>query len=88
MACFFELTTNVPMIWGRYDEGYENYYILLNFSSDIQDPKLQSEVLLNMCNIHAILGVFDYLIKIIGGVFTFGFIAIALRRRFERRFRH
>ena len=30
----------------------------------------------------------DYLIKIIGGVVTFGLIAIALRRRFERKYYH
>jgi uncharacterized protein YjbI with pentapeptide repeats len=34
------------------------------------------------------VGVIDYLIKIVGGAVTFGLIAIALRRRFERRYRH
>jgi hypothetical protein len=34
------------------------------------------------------VGVIDYVIKIIGGAVTFGLIAIALRRRFERRYRH
>jgi hypothetical protein len=34
------------------------------------------------------VGVIDYVIKIVGGAVTFGLIAIALRRRFERRFRH
>ena len=34
------------------------------------------------------VGVIDYLFKIVGGAVTFGVIAIALRRRFERRYRH
>jgi hypothetical protein len=34
------------------------------------------------------LGSVDYVIKLVGGVFTFGFIAIALKRRFERKYRH
>jgi hypothetical protein len=34
------------------------------------------------------VGLFDYTFKIIGGVLTFGLLAIALRRKFERRFRH
>ena len=34
------------------------------------------------------VGAIDYAIKIVGGAVTFGLIAIALRRRFERRFRH
>jgi uncharacterized protein YjbI with pentapeptide repeats len=33
-------------------------------------------------------GLIDFVIKIIGGAVTFGLIAIALRRKFERRFRH
>jgi len=37
-------------------------------------------------NIH--VGIIDYVIKIVGGAVTFGLIAIALRRRFERRYRH
>jgi hypothetical protein len=32
------------------------------------------------------VGVIDYVIKIVGGVVTFGLIAIALRRRFERKY--
>ena len=34
------------------------------------------------------IGVIDYVTKIVGGAVTFGLIAIALRRRFERRYRH
>jgi hypothetical protein len=34
------------------------------------------------------MGIIDFVIKIIGGSVTFGLIAIALRRRFERRYRH
>jgi hypothetical protein len=34
------------------------------------------------------LGMMDYLFKIIGGALTFGLIIIALRRKFERKFRH
>ena len=34
------------------------------------------------------VGIIDYVIKIVGGAVTFGLIAIALRRRFERRYRH
>ena len=34
------------------------------------------------------MGIIDFAIKIIGGAVTFGLIAIALRRRFERRYRH
>ncbi|HKG31907.1 MAG TPA: pentapeptide repeat-containing protein [Nitrososphaeraceae archaeon] len=34
------------------------------------------------------VGLIDYIIKIVGGAVTFGLIAIALRRRFERRYRH
>ena len=34
------------------------------------------------------VGVIDYLFKIVGGAVTFGLITIALRRRFERRYRH
>jgi hypothetical protein len=34
------------------------------------------------------VGVIDYVIKIVGRAVTFGLIAIALRRRFERRYRH
>jgi hypothetical protein len=34
------------------------------------------------------VGIIDYVIKIVGGAVTFGLIAIALRRRFERRLRH
>jgi hypothetical protein len=30
----------------------------------------------------------DYLIKVIGSALSFGLLAIALRRRFERKFRH
>jgi hypothetical protein len=31
------------------------------------------------------VGLIDYFIKIVGGAVTFGLIAIALRRRFERK---
>jgi hypothetical protein len=34
------------------------------------------------------MGLIDFVIKIIGGAVTFGLLAIALRRRFERRYRH
>ncbi|MGN6624942.1 MAG: hypothetical protein ACTHKK_12445 [Candidatus Nitrosocosmicus sp.] len=34
------------------------------------------------------IGLVDYTIKIIGGAVTFGLIAIALRRRFERKYTH
>jgi hypothetical protein len=34
------------------------------------------------------MGIIDFVIKIIGGAVTFGLIAISLRRRFERRYRH
>jgi hypothetical protein len=34
------------------------------------------------------IGLTDYLIKIVGGAVTFGLIAIALRRRFERKYTH
>jgi hypothetical protein len=34
------------------------------------------------------VGVIDYIIKIVGGAVTFGMIAIALRRRFERKYIH
>ncbi len=34
------------------------------------------------------MGIIDFVIKIIGGAVTFSLIAIALRRRFERRYRH
>jgi uncharacterized protein YjbI with pentapeptide repeats len=34
------------------------------------------------------IGLIDFVIKVIGGAITFGLLAIALRRRFERRFRH
>jgi uncharacterized protein YjbI with pentapeptide repeats len=34
------------------------------------------------------LGLFDYILKIIGGVVTFGLIIIALRRRYERKYYH
>jgi hypothetical protein len=34
------------------------------------------------------VGIIDYVIKIVGGAVTFGLIVIALRRRFERRYRH
>ncbi len=33
-------------------------------------------------------GLIDYMIKVISGVLVFGLLAIALRRRFERKFRH
>lgn len=32
------------------------------------------------------IGLLDFAIKIIGGAVTFGLIAIALRRRFERKY--
>lgn len=32
------------------------------------------------------LGLIDYVIKIVGGAVTFGLIAIALRRKFERKY--
>jgi hypothetical protein len=32
--------------------------------------------------------VIDCVIKVVGGAVTFALIAVALRRRFERRFRH
>lgn len=34
------------------------------------------------------VGLIDFIIKIVGGAITFGLLAIGLRRRFERRFRH
>jgi hypothetical protein len=32
------------------------------------------------------VGIIDYIIKIVGGVLTFGLLAIALRRKFERKY--
>jgi hypothetical protein len=32
------------------------------------------------------VGVIDYLVKIVGGALTFGLLAIALRRKFERKY--
>jgi hypothetical protein len=34
------------------------------------------------------VGVIDYVIKIVGGAVVFALIAVALRRRFERKYRH
>ena len=34
------------------------------------------------------VGIIDYGIKIVGGAVVFALIAVALRRRFERRYRH
>jgi uncharacterized protein YjbI with pentapeptide repeats len=34
------------------------------------------------------IGLIDYIIKIVGGAITFGLVAIALRRRFERKYTH
>ena len=34
------------------------------------------------------IGLVDYVVKIVGGAVTFGLIAIALRRRFERKYTH
>jgi hypothetical protein len=34
------------------------------------------------------VGILDYIIKIISGALSFGLLAIALRRKFERKFRH
>jgi Pentapeptide repeats (9 copies) len=34
------------------------------------------------------IGIIDFVIKLVGGAVTFGLILIALRRRFERRYRH
>ncbi len=34
------------------------------------------------------IGLTDYIVKIVGGAVTFGLIAIALRRRFERKYTH
>jgi uncharacterized protein YjbI with pentapeptide repeats len=34
------------------------------------------------------VGIMDYVIKIVGGAVVFALIAVALRRRFERRYRH
>jgi hypothetical protein len=34
------------------------------------------------------IGLIDYIIKIVGGAITFGLLAIALRRRFERKYTH
>jgi hypothetical protein len=34
------------------------------------------------------IGLIDYVIKIVGGAVTFGLIAIALRRKFERKYYH
>lgn len=34
------------------------------------------------------LGLIDYIFKKIGGAVTYGLIIIALRRKFERKFRH
>jgi hypothetical protein len=34
------------------------------------------------------VGIIDYVIKIVGGAVVFALIAVALRRRFERRYRH
>ncbi len=34
------------------------------------------------------IGLSDYIIKVVGGKVTFGFITIALRRRFERKYTH
>lgn len=32
------------------------------------------------------LGVIDYIVKIVGGVLTFGLLIISLRRKFERKY--
>jgi hypothetical protein len=32
------------------------------------------------------LGIIDYTVKIVGGALTFGLLAIALRRKFERKY--
>jgi hypothetical protein len=34
------------------------------------------------------VGIIDYVIKIVGGAVVFALIAVALRRRFERKYRH
>ena len=34
------------------------------------------------------VGIIDYIIKIVGGDLTFGLLAIALRRKFERKYTH
>ena len=34
------------------------------------------------------IGIIDYVVKIVGGALTFVLLAVALRRKFERKFRH
>ena len=34
------------------------------------------------------VGLIDFIFKIVGGAVVFALIAVALRRRFERRYRH
>jgi hypothetical protein len=63
--------------------------MLLEFSSkaikEVFHPLL---LLLLLLGSNVKVGVIDYIVKIVGGALTFGFIAIELRRRFELRFGH
>lgn len=34
------------------------------------------------------VGIIDYVIKIVGGAVVFALIAVSMRRRFERKYRH
>ena len=48
-----ELTNDVLLVWGRYDEAFRNYQELSEYYSDIQDLGHQSRLLRNIGNIHS-----------------------------------
>jgi tetratricopeptide (TPR) repeat protein len=62
--CIFEMTTRVLMIWGRYDEAYQNYKNLEEYFSLRADVNLLPKVIFYLATIRQYKGEYDEALKL------------------------
>ena len=90
LSTLFWLTQKDPTKDHSFSKFVGAYWILENHHSNYLERAFERSLadflpLLSLpSNIQ--VGVIDYIIKIVGGALTFGLLAIALRRKFERKY--
>jgi hypothetical protein len=90
LSTLFWLTQKDPTKDPSFSKFVGAYWILINHNSNYLERAFERSladflpVLSLPTGIN--IGIIDYIIKIVGGVLTFALLAIALRRKFERKY--
>jgi tetratricopeptide (TPR) repeat protein len=65
MKCILDLTNSVYVVWGRYNDAYDNYQLLLKSFSDIKSDKDRANVLSSIAKLHYIKQEYDEALRVL-----------------------